>query len=57
MKKGKTSPSSDEAWFGDVAIVGGSSVIESVEIQRLLPCLTEEKQVNVFVHSWFRYNR
>ena len=49
MKSGNASPSPGEAGFGDVAVVGGSGLVESVEVQGLLPCFTEEKQVNVIV--------
>lgn len=49
MKNGNTSPTPGEARFGDVTVVGGSGLIESVEFQGLLPCFTEEKQVNVVV--------
>ena len=43
MESGNTSPSPGEAGFGDVAVVGGSGLIESVEVQGLLPCFTEEE--------------
>ena len=49
MKSGNASPSPGEAGFGDVAVVEGSGLVESVEVQGLLPCFTEEKQVNVIV--------
>lgn len=57
MKSGNASASTREAGFGDVAVVGGSGLVESVEIQGLLPCFTEEEQINVIVQQQLRYER
>ena len=51
MKCSNTSPSTREAGFGNVAVVGGSGLVECVEVQGLLPCFTEEEQINVIVQQ------
>ena len=47
MENGNASPSAGEAGFGSVTGRGG--LIESIEIQGLLPCFTEEEQIDVIV--------
>ena len=49
MYDSKTSPTPGETGFSSVTVVGWSGLVESVEVQGLLPCFTEEKQVNVVV--------
>ena len=57
MKSSNTSPSTREAGFSNVAVVGGSGLVESVEVQGLLPCFAEEEQINVIVQQQLRYER
>ena len=49
MYDSKTSPTPGEAGFSSVTVVGWSGLVESVEVQGLLPGFTEEKQVDVVV--------
>lgn len=49
MKNANASPSAREAGFGNVTVIGRSGLIESVEVQGLLPCFTEEEQIHVIV--------
>ena len=49
MESSNTSPSAGEMGFGNVAVVGRSGLVESIVVQGLLPCFTEEEQVKTIV--------
>ena len=49
MKDSNASPAPKQTGIGDIGVVGGDGLVESVEILRLLPRLTKEQQVDVVV--------
>ena len=57
MENSNASPLAGETGFGNVAVVGGNSLVESIVVQGLLPCFTEEERIKVIVQEQFRYNR
>ena len=51
MEHGNASPSAGAVGFGSVTVIERGGFIESIDIQGLLPCFTEEEQIDVLSSS------